>query len=68
MTYKYVCVLVDTKLVTQGKKDGKVYSLIQFQVLLNAMITKGVYIKHRTVALPDGMLYHEILKKPEEHE
>lgn len=68
MKFKFVCILVDTKLTTAGKKDGKIYSLIQFQVLLNQMITNGTYIKHRTVALPDGMLYHEILAKPTEGE
>jgi len=37
---------------------------VQFQVLLNQLITNGTYIKHRTTAV-GNFLYHEILVKPE---
>jgi hypothetical protein len=46
-------------------KNSLNYTNIQFQVLLNQMITKGNYIKHRSIPIGNGLLYHEILMKPE---
>ena len=63
-SFKYKCVTVDAQMKTPDKNSLN-YTTIQFQVLLNQMITKGNYIKHRSISLGNGLVYHEILMKPE---
>lgn len=63
-SFKYKCVTVDTQMKSPDKNSLH-YTNIQFQVLLNQMITKDNYIKHRSTSLGNGLVYHEILMKPE---
>ena len=63
-SFKFKNVIVDVTMSTPDK-DSQYYTNIQFQVLLNQLITKGTYIKHRTIAV-GTFLYHEVLIKPGE--
>lgn len=62
-SFKFKNVIVDVTMSTPNK-DSQYYTNVQFQVLLNQLITKGTYIKHRTIAV-GNFLYHEVLVKPE---
>jgi hypothetical protein len=64
-SYKFKLVTSDLTMVTPVK-ESLYYTQVQVQVLINQMITKGTYIKHRVTPVGDKYLNYEILVKPEE--
>jgi hypothetical protein len=62
-SFKFKNVIVDVTM-SAPNKESQYYTNVQFQVLLNQLITNRTYIKHRTTAV-GNFLYHEILVKPE---
>jgi hypothetical protein len=64
-SYKFKIVNCDLTMVT-SVKDSQYYTQVQVQVLINQMITKGTYIKHRITPVGQQYLNYEILVKPEE--
>jgi len=64
-SYKFKFVTVDLTMVSPDK-DSQFYTLIQVQVLLNQMVTKGTYLKHRVTPVGEKYLSYEILLRPEE--